>query len=238
MRCATIPVAYGIMLILSLSVSAAPTTRPAESAVANQGPDAAMIDRGTDLTGHESYGEVPLRNAGSNADPAKHAEAPQPAPSQGLEYSRVVGALAIVVALIFALRWATRWILKLPGSRGSIRAVRVLGRTVISAKQQVMLLQVGRRIVVVGDCAGQMHPLAEITDPDEVASLLGQMSEEPAEPKAFGNLFTRSRRSFDEPAPAPALIDEPDEAEVTSAREEISGLMQKVRLMSSQFKGT
>jgi len=236
--------ACGTLLVglsmLPASVWSAPATRPAEPAAANEPPAVTSVDRGTDVNGHESFGDVPLR-AGRDREAAKAAAAPtRPESTTGLEYSRVLTALAVVVGLIFVLRWAARAIFKLPGSRGSIRGVRVLGRTVISPKQQVMLLQVGRRIVVVGDCAGQMHPLAEITEPDEVASLLGQVGPEPAEPKAFGNLFTRSRRSFDEPPPAPpALVDEEDDdPEVTSAREEISGLMQKVRLMASQFKGT
>src|SRR5205807_5266705 len=135
--------------------------------------------------------------------------------------------------------WAGRGMLGLPGRRGSSRAVRVLGRTVVSPRQQVMLLQVGRRIVVVGDSAGRMQPLAEIIDADEVAALVGQMGEERPEPRKFGNLFSRSRRTYEieEPA-APPLRDAEDTETVNSAREEISGLMQKVRLLSSQFKGS
>ena len=108
--------------------------------------------------------------------------------------------------------------------------------------------------------------MCQITDADEVAALVGQIREEKSESvtKAFGTLFGRVRRNFgadgegDEDASAatvPATAEEEralrvvrergDAAEsegadpsVTAAREELSDLMSKVRLMSRQFKGS
>ena len=201
-------------------------------------PAAAMVaERAGETSSRDAYADVPLRADGGRSG-RQTSVAPQPPPSSGLEYSRVLAALGVVVGLIFLLRWMARGFLGLP-RRGSSRAVRVLGRTMIAPRQQVMLLQVGRRVVVVGDSAGRMQPLAEISDADEVAALVGQMGEERPEPRAFGNLFTRSRRTYEIEEPTPAPLQDADETEtVNSAREEISGLMQKVRLLSSQFKGT
>ena len=61
---------------------------------------------------------------------------------------------------------------------GATTAVQLLSRTVLSPKQHVMLLRVGRRLVVIGDSGGQMSALSEITDPDEVAALVGQIRDE------------------------------------------------------------
>jgi hypothetical protein len=143
----------------------------------------------------------------------------------------------------------------------SSQAVRVLSRSVLSPKQQVLLLQVGRRVIVVGDTGAQMNPLAEITDPDEVASLVGQVEAEkrPSVTAAFGGLFGRARDSFDadaEPSPQLPATDVSDEGEaegiverraaqddqppvqlgLDEARGELRGLMDKVKELSQQFR--
>nr|MBA3273479.1 flagellar biosynthetic protein FliO [Chthoniobacterales bacterium] len=83
-------------------------------------------------------------------------------PNTGLDVKRVSYSLAIVICLILALRWGGR--LLFPGAKAfrPSRAVQVLSRNIISPKQQVIVLQVGRRVVVVGDSGAQMNPLCEI----------------------------------------------------------------------------
>src|SRR4029077_6101766 len=93
-------------------------------------------------------------------------------------------------------------------------AVQVLSRSPLTPRQQVVLLKVGRRVLVVADNGSQMNSLCQITDPDEVAGLVGQLRSEKgsgagqgAGAGAFGGLFGRSRKSFaagsddDEPEP-------------------------------------
>lgn len=175
-----------------------------------------------------------------------------PAPSQGLEFARIATALGIVIGLILVMRWLAKRFFVTPGRNGASRVVQVLSRTPLAPKQQLLMIQVGRRIVVAADSGGQMNSLCEITDPDEVASLVGQMLEErgAGSPKSFGSLFSKMRRGFDdEPAPEePAFTGrgdreaggaEADEAEdpaLSSTRSELRGLMDKVRLLSRQFK--
>jgi hypothetical protein len=107
-----------------------------------------------------------------------------------------------------------------------------------------MLLRVGRRLIVVGDSGSQMNALCELSDPDEVAALVGQLQDEKVAParKAFGTMFGSSRSRFDSTEPAdvaPPLVDEAETAEpVVTAREELSGLRERVRLLAQQFKGT
>jgi hypothetical protein len=104
---------------------------------------------------------------------------------------------------------------------------------------------VGRRLIVVGDSGSQMNPLCQITDPDEVAELVGQLRDEKtcAPSRAFGAMFGRSRQEFEPPDQSPASASselreaEADEAPVASAREELSGLRERVRLLAEQFKG-
>ena len=200
---------------------------------------------------------TPIRRAsraGANATTAPAARNPNSL-STGLDWKRVGYSLAIVVGLILVMRWGSRFFL--PGGRGfnSSRAVKVLTRNVISPKQQLLVIQVGRRVVVVGDSGQQMNPLCEITDPDEVAELVGRIREDAREPvgKAFSTLFSRAGSSYEPPAPAAApmygagapAVDAGGRGEqvdvgledpaLAGTRQELTGLMEKVRLLSRQF---
>lgn len=169
--------------------------------------------------------------------------------------TRVVLSLLIVLTLIFALRWLSQRLFGKTVASRSSRAVQVLSRNVISPKQQVLVVQVGRRLVVVGDSGQQMNPLCEITDPDEMAALIGQLHEEKRESTAipFGSLFGRAGSNFEKETEPQRLVDVAEEEEDSAdsstigatgpspgqdPRDELSGLMDKVRLMSRQFRRT
>jgi len=170
----------------------------------------------------------------------------------GFDTSRVVLSLAIVLGLIFALRWAAQRLFGKTVSNRASRAVQVLSRNVISPKQQLLVVQVGRRLVVVGDSGQQMNALCEITDPDEITALVGQLHEEKRESTGnpFGALFGRAGSQFekhDEPQRPVGVADDEDEemadgstgpSSVQGTRDELSGLMDKVRVMSRQFPRT
>jgi flagellar protein FliO/FliZ len=170
----------------------------------------------------------------------------------GFDTTRVVMSLALVLGLIFVLRWASQRLFGKTVAGRASRAVQVLSRNVISPKQQLLVVQVGRRLVVVGDSGQQMNPLCEITDPDEITALVGQLHEEKRESTGnpFGALFGRAGTAFEkepEPQRPVDVADEDDEGQtdgstgpssVQGTRDELSGLMDKVRVMSRQFRRT
>ncbi len=167
-------------------------------------------------------------------------------PQNILDLQRILLALAVVVSLIFALRFlGKRFFPGVVAGRGS-GVVRVLSRSVVAPKQQVLLVQVGRRVLVVADNGTQISPLSEITDPDEVALLLGQLtSARPAGQEAFGAAFGKAKRSFDEklgtePSLGSSVAENPEADQapnesIASARGEIDGLMEKVRVLAKQL---
>ena len=179
-----------------------------------------------------------------------------PAPP-AVDLPKLAGALGIVLTLIFALRAVFKHVFPSSTAAGATRAVQVLSRSILSPKQQLVLVRVGRRLIVVADSGGQMSALSEITDPDEVASLLGQIKDEKLSAAAptFGGLLGRVRRGMEtaddaadhgapEEATNPDAIGadirhpgEEDDAEVSSTRRELDGLLAKVRLISHQFNG-
>jgi flagellar biogenesis protein FliO len=230
--------------LLIASQAAGAASAPANSGATNenvQSPASPVATDGVAPTDHLALGEDPIRNT-----PATDAPTPQttPAlPSSGMDYPRVIAAMGIVIGLIFLLRWCGRFVFPAAVRRGSSRAIEVISRAALSPRQQVMLIRVGRRLIVVGDSGSQMNPLCEITDPDEMAALVGQLQGEKTvvSGSAFGSLFKRSRGRFDvadepEIASPPPLEDPEDEVPVASAREELNGLRDRVRLLAEQYK--
>lgn len=175
--------------------------------------------------------------------------------SSGFDAARVVLALGAVVGLIFLLRWVAKRFFGVTSVGRSSRAIQVLSRSPLSPRQHLVVLRVGQRLLIVADGGGQMNTLTEITDPDEVAALIGQVQEDHTERagKSFGALFGKMRGSYEDQADAPPESEpamlrrgEGDVSEsqkdndpaVASARRELSGLMERVRSLSSQFKGS
>jgi flagellar biogenesis protein FliO len=165
--------------------------------------------------------------------------------------ARVVLSLLAVLLLAYAIQVLGKRFFPSISRARSTGAVRVLSRSPVSHKQQIVLLQVGRRVLVVADNGAQMSSLSEIVDADEVASLVGQASSAPSEAGIFDSIFGKARRSFDPTLPTDGSesLDEPpqpDHADVPvpsndnavendevrsmmAARGEIKSLMDRVR---------
>ena len=142
-----------------------------------------------------------------------------PAPTATtLDLPRIIFPLAIVIAAILLLRYAARRFLRLPAAARASESIRVLSRTPISPKQHVLALAVGRRVLIVADNGQQLSTLCELTDERELREFTGRSdSETPAEP---------------EPQPPPRKQPTP----IRSPRDELQGLLNKVKGLSQQFK--
>lgn len=84
-----------------------------------------------------------------------------------------LAALGVVIALVFVIRWVLRrgGVVAKASSKGSV--VEVLSRSTIAPRSHVLLLRVGPRVLVVSDSQAGMRTLSEVSDPVEVAELLG-----------------------------------------------------------------
>lgn len=88
---------------------------------------------------------------------------------------RAVGALALVIVLLLAMRIALRRFGgPLTGGRPS-GVLQVLSRFPVGRGQNLVLLQMARRIILVHQTKAGMTPLSEVSDPDEVAQLLARI---------------------------------------------------------------
>lgn len=83
----------------------------------------------------------------------------------------VFASLAIVLGLFFLFAWFT----KRNAPRGSSalprEAVEVLGRVACGARQQMQLVRLGNKLVLLSVSSNGTSPLAEVIDPDEVDRL-------------------------------------------------------------------
>ena len=97
-------------------------------------------------------------------------------PAAGGGWVQTLVALGIVAALIFAVRYVLRRYAGRTGGKATSNALEVLTRTPVSPRQQLLLVRLGRRLVLVGCGPEGMTPLTEVTDREEVASLLATAS--------------------------------------------------------------
>ena len=166
-------------------------------------------------------------------------------PTNPWDMGRVPLALGAVVLLIIAMRWLGKGMLPGASNHRASRAVQVLLRSTVAPKQQIMLVQIGRHLVLVGSAGSEMNPLCEIRDADEVAEVLSQLrSEKRSTAKSFRALFGRAERAYESPEPpaadeaeGEAETDQPDAA-TSATREELSGLMARVRRIANQFQSS
>jgi flagellar biogenesis protein FliO len=190
----------------------------------------------------------PLRiSAGESRAITARVVVPGSSTSNYSDLSRIAVALLVVIGIILLLRSVFRQMTAIggvgPAGRGG-KMVTVLSRSAISPRQQVLVLQVGKRLIVVGDSGGRMNPLCEISDPDEVALLVGQNraardAGADRNPGSFRSLFRRANEPFSETealALMPENFSKPINPDDGVSSQEMNGLMDKVRMLQEQFR--
>lgn len=116
--------------------------------------------------------------------------------------TRTIAALAVVVILIFMLKWGVKRVAGRvgsmagqlgPGGKAPSGVLSVLARYPISRGQSLVLLHMDQRILLLNQTPEGFRPLSEITDPQEVASLLVRTRDEEGDSfvARFSNLLSR-----------------------------------------------
>ena len=222
-------VGIGVLLLGGVAMAAdpvhlvtTPTTAPA--AVEDASKDAPLPARRSAASTQAT--SVGGRTTGGSSDP--------------LDMTRMGIALVIVLGAMYVthLVWKR---LGMPGSANrNAGALQVVSRLSISPKQQLVLVRVGRRVVLVGNSGTQMNTLCEIGDPEEAAGLLGLAATERSDSissESFNSVLGGEEKRFEEETnvDVPAGAAEEHEA-LTNTRDELSDMMDKVRNLSRQFR--
>lgn len=129
----------------------------------------------------ERFGAGVIRRGaerGAGAGAGNRTPGSESAPASGL---RLWLPLAFVLIVIGVLAWAARRMFPRMGRAGGDGAITVLSRCVLSPKQSLCLVRLGRRIVLLGMTPDRINTLAEITDADEAALLIAAASSHRAE---------------------------------------------------------
>ncbi len=133
-----------------------------------------------------------------------------------------------IVALLLGISSAIK---KYVPTARPVRAemMQVLGRTPISAKQSAVLLHVGKRILLLGVTGDSIRTLTEITDPEEMAVLMGKASST-AEPGdgGFDKALAREFGKYDDVIPA-----ESDDDTLHRTKGQLQSLLGRLRDLQS-----
>lgn len=127
---------------------------------------------------------------------------------------RTGGALALVLALIFGARAVVKRAAGRAGLLGQLGAggrapsgiLEVLGRYPVARGQTLVLLRMDRRALLLSQSSAGFSLLAQVDDPDEVASLLVQARD--AEGDSMAERFRGLLRSMERD---PSIMGEADE---------------------------
>lgn len=119
----------------------------------------------------------------------------------------------------------------LPGRQlfAGTNVLRIVARTSVSSKQQIMLVKLGRKLVLVGVSPDRMSALCTVDDPDQVALLLGEAAS--GRTGSMAGAFEASMREEAEDYAATAAAAE-DEA--GGAGGQLHGLLKKVRTLAAR----
>ena len=82
-----------------------------------------------------------------------------------------MGASVVVVALLGGGLWALRRFGRTSRFLGAGGPIRLLSRKSLGSRQEILLIEVGPRVLVVGSTRDRLSTLGEISNPDEVAVL-------------------------------------------------------------------
>jgi len=205
---------------------------PVETALDSDGADGGRPGTETPATGAAYRDRVPSASVASRTVP-RRSDFEQNVAIGGRPSSLIpsgLGALAVVLGLVAVVYWVVRrWV---PSVRVSDNgAVRVVGRAPLTPKHHVSVIQLGRRLVLVGVAPDRLTSLCEIRDPEEVADVLSRM-ERGRQGSAFDDQLFREAAAFDEPAEPDGA--EPDPSRADHDREPLNALLSRLRRLQSK----
>jgi len=145
-------------------------------------------------------------------------------------------ALALVVVIIVALRFVLQRLGHGSATRQNAAVMEIVGRVSTGPRSAVLALRVGHRIVIVGQTANGLSPLADVSDPNEVAEVLAAAAthRSGSVSRGFATIFNHANRSYDEAIHNPNEAGDLAEFDIDRARDEVGGLLSRVRSMAGR----
>ena len=148
----------------------------------------------------------------------------------------IIAALIVVIALILLLRTGLKKMLGGVGATNSSSVVQVLSRVAVAPRSHVLLLRVGNRVLVVSDSQAGMRTLSQIDSPEEVADILTAVSsaKTASATAGFRQMLTSIGSTYESKSPATEAGSDQDEFRIDRARDNVSGLLVKLRNLTGK----
>ena len=222
-------VASGTSVPVAVPEAASPTpTPPAPAATGGAG----------EIKPANSIEQQPIRGAG-NAVAAKNSAGDTPAKTGGSAWGgagQVIAARAIVVGLIFIGRALVRKFVPGAGAPSGKGVIEILARHPLAKNQSLVLVRIGSQIVALNQGRDASQSVLVISEPVEVARLIGQIEgKNPASMQAgFNRLLANARvdlESGEDTGPTAMAEENLDEQleEMAAAKRQLMELRQHVR---------
>ncbi|MEQ8791419.1 MAG: flagellar biosynthetic protein FliO [Pirellulaceae bacterium] len=139
------------------------------------------------------------------------------APTPGSALATVLGSLGVVLGLFFAVVWFTRRALPKAATTLPAEAVEVLGRTPLSARQNMHVIRFGGKLLLISASQSGAQTLAEIDNVEEVTRITGICKQN--QPGSISSTFRQVLSQFaSEPAPGGFLGADEDSAPTAASR--------------------
>lgn len=152
---------------------------------------------------------------------------------------RTVTALGAVIGLVLLLRLAYAKVTGRALATGHSQVVHVLARVAVAPRSHILIVRLGQRIIVVGESAAGLNALATIDEPDEVAGLLRTVAgDQPGSiTRSFSQLLDRFNSQYPDSERADADRFAVSEHATGRARDEVSGLLSRLRSLAGRTGG-
>lgn len=160
--------------------------------------------------------EEPLPLAPRTKQAASDELKPEP-PSTAGALGGVAGSLAVVLGLFFVIVWFSKRYLPQASSPLPKEAVELLGWAPLAGRQQMQLVRIGNKLVLISVSNGAAEPLTEVTDLLEVERItaLCRRNKSGSSSASFRQVMSEFER---EPTTAGFVGTTPPDANSTSAR--------------------
>jgi flagellar biosynthetic protein FliO len=135
--------------------------------------------------------------------------------------------LLAVLTLIAAAAYALKRFMPSRRLMGGSGVLQILAQTPVTSKQQLMLVKLGGRLVLLGVSPDRMNTLTMIDDPEQVARVLGEVAG--THPRSMNRAFVESMQEE-----ADAYVELPEEDATSATRGQVRGLLKKVRTLAGK----
>lgn len=135
--------------------------------------------------------------------------------------------LLVVLGVIGAAAYMVKRFVPSRRLLGGSGALRIVSQTHLTAKQQLMLVRLGGRLVLLGVSPDRINTLSIVDDPEQVALILGDVASTHA-----GSVSRAFAESMEEEAEAYVELPEDDTTDVT--RGQVRKLLTKVRTLAGK----